>query len=326
MSSQLTGAATAPTLDPDPGFDATFGYDLQRLLTIGVPDTEPDDLDLFWTEVKEEADGVDPQAELGAWGRHDDEHEVADISFTSLDGIRIGGWLVRPDTDVSRGLVVGHGYGGRDAPDGWLPAGAAALYPVARGLPSRSLTAGIGDTSAVHVLTGIGSPRSYSHVGSTADHWIAARVLRDLVPGVQRLDYLGGSFGGGIGVFTLAYDRSFTAGVLEVPSFGHHPIRLTLPCLGSAESVRRYAQGHPDVVETLRYVDAATVATRVRQAVLVLPALADPSVPPPGQFAVANALAGPTSVHVLPAGHAEYAGIAEATAQADAVTRAFLAV
>ena len=90
------------------------------------------------------------------------------------------------------------------------------------------------------------------------------------------------------------------------------------------EAVRRYWLDRPEVIETLRYVDAATVATRVRRPVLVLPALADPAVPPPGQFAVANALAGPTSVHVLPAGHAEFAGMAEATAQADAVVRTFL--
>lgn len=233
MARRLTGATVAPDLDPDPGFDATFGYDLARLLTIGVPDTEPDDLDAFWAGVKREADAVDPLPELGKWRRHSDRHEVADIAFASLDGVRIGGWLVRPYEGVTRGLVVGHGYGGREVPDGWLPDGAAGIYPVARGLPTRSLTAGFGNTSETHVLTGIGSPRAYSHVGSTADHWIAGRVLRDLVPGVQRLDYVGGSFGGGIGVFTLAYGVTFASGVLEVPSFGHHPLRLTRPCLGS---------------------------------------------------------------------------------------------
>ena len=324
MPRPLSGATAAPPLDPDPGLDATFGYDLERLLSIGVPDNEPGDLDVFWAGVKAAADAVDAQPELGTWRRHDDYHEVADVSFTSLDGIRIGGWLVRPDTGVTRGLVVGHGYGGRAAADGWLPDGAAAIYPVARGLPTRSLVAGIGETSVEHVLAGIESPRTYSHVGSTADYWIAGRVLRALVLGTERLDYVGGSFGAGIGVFVLAYDRSFAAGVLEVPSFGHHPIRLTLSCLGSAEAIRLHALRHPDVVDTLRYVDSATVATRVSQPVLVLAALADPMVPPPGQFAVANALAGPTSVHVLPAGHAQYTGMVEATAEADAVVRAFL--
>ena len=274
--------------------------------------------------MKSEADAVDPQPELGIWRPHRDQHQVADIAFTSLDGVRIGGWLVRPIEVVTRGLVVGHGYGGREAPDGWLPDGAGAIYPVARGLPTRSLAAGFGDVSETHVLTGIGSPRTYSHVGSTADHWIAGRVLRALLPGVERVDFVGGSFGGGIGVFTLAYDETFASGVLEVPSFGHHPLRLTMPCRGSGEAVRRYWLDHPEVEETLRYVDAATVAARVRQPVLVLAALADPSVPPPGQFAVGNALAGQTHLHVMPAGHAEFAGSAEAIAERDEVAQTFL--
>jgi cephalosporin-C deacetylase len=325
MAHRVTGATVAPPdLEPDPGYDATFGYDLDRLLSVGVPDTEPDDLDDFWTGVKGEADAVDSLPELGEWHPHGERHQVAAIAFTSLDGVRIGGWLVRPNGAVTRGLVVSHGYGGRQAPDGWLPDGAAAIYPVARGLPTRSLTAGFGETSETHVLTGIASPRTYSHVGSTADQWIAGRELRALLPDVDRLDFVGGSFGGGIGVFTLAYDDTFAAGVLEVPSFGHHPLRLTMPCRGSGEAVRRYWLDHPEVVETLRYVDAATVAARVRQPVLVLAALADPSVPPPGQFAVANAGAGPTHVHVLPAGHAEYRGSVEAIAERDEIAQAFL--
>ena len=57
---------------------------------------------------------------------------------------------------------------------------------------------------------------------------------------------------------------------------------------------------------TLGFFDAATCATRVDMPVVVAPALADPAVPPPGQFAVANAFAGDTTVVVASAGHAEY--------------------
>jgi cephalosporin-C deacetylase len=91
-----------------------------------------------------------------------------------------------------------------------------------------------------------------------------------------------------------------------VPSFGHHPLRLTMPCTGSGAAVRSYAAEHPDVVRTLGFFDAASCATRVDIPVLVAPALADPAVPPPGQFAVANALAGDATLFVTSAGHADY--------------------
>lgn len=323
----VTGATAPPAaLDPDPGFDATYGYDLDALLEVAPPDDQPADLDAFWVGVKGEADAVDPAPELGEYTAFGADHEVADLTYTSLDGVRVGGWLVRPRGRVERGFVIGHGYGGREEPVVPPVTSAAAVLPVARGLPTRGLLSPMGDDTLHHVLRGIAQPRTYSHVGSTADYWIAGRVLRELVPEASsRVDYVGGSFGGGIGVFTLAYDASFTAGVLEVPSFGHHPLRLTMRCTGSGEEVRRYVPGHRAARETLRYADAAAVAARVRQPVLGLPALADPAVPPPGQFAVVNALGGPTQVHVLPAGHADYEGIAEVSAERDRQVAGFLA-
>jgi cephalosporin-C deacetylase len=50
----------------------------------------------------------------------------------------------------------------------------------------------------------------------------------------------------------------------------------------------------------------ATAATRVRIPVHVAAALFDPSVPPPGQFAVHNALAGRKELFVLTAGHFDH--------------------
>ena len=45
----------------------------------------------------------------------------------------------------------------------------------------------------------------------------------------RRLDYMGISFGGGIGALALPWDERFHRAHLNVPSFGHHPLRLTLP-------------------------------------------------------------------------------------------------
>jgi cephalosporin-C deacetylase len=78
-----------------------------------------------------------------------------------------------------------------------------------------------------------------------------------------------------------------------------------MPCTGSGESVRRYHAAHPEVIDVLRHFDAATAAARITIPVQVAAALFDPAVPPPGQFAVYNALPGPRDLVVLATGHVE---------------------
>jgi cephalosporin-C deacetylase len=109
----------------------------------------------------------------------------------------------------------------------------------------------------------------------------------------------------------LPWEPRIRAAHLSVPSFGNHPLRLTLPCTGSGESVREYHREHPAAIEVLRYFDAATSARRIRIPVLAACALFDPAVPPPGQFAVYNGLGGPKELFVLSAGHFDHPGAAE---------------
>lgn len=323
-----TGATAAPpVLDPDPGFDATYGWDLDRLRTASAPADEPSDLDAFWRDVAHEVHAVDPAPQLSVFrpltddvappadasaAEHDRYHhyEVADLTYRSLDGARIGGWVLRPTSGASSVAVVGHGYGGRAEPSlGGVPEGALAVQPVARGLPTRSTVPGIGGEDGLHhAVWGIASPRSYSHVGSVADYMLAATIGRDLGPSAARLTYSGESFGGGIGALTLMVDDRFDDARLGVPSFGNNPWRATVESRGSAEAVRRHLLRHPEDLATIRYTDAASAARRIHVPVFVRVALADPNVPPPGQFAVALSLAGPTWVHVSPAGHASWPG------------------
>ena len=57
----------------------------------------------------------------------------------------------------------------------------------------------------------------------------------------------------------------------------------------------------------LRYFDAAVAAAHIRIPTLVACAVFDPAVPPPGQFAVYNALAGKKELFVRPAAHFDFA-------------------
>lgn len=305
-------------------FDPTYGYALEELLAVTAPPA-PDRFDAFWRALHAEAREVDVAPRIGPLEGVVDGMRISAVSYRSLGGVRIGGWLVVPEGPIERGLVIGHGYAGRSAVEAPPPVpGAAVILPCARGLGARSRVAGIPDDPAAHVLHGIEARDRYVHGGCVADVWCAASALLELFPSIgPRLGYSGISFGGGIGALALAWDARFAAAHLALPSFGHHPLRLTLPCVGSGEAVRRHCLAHSEARDVLGYFDSATAATRITIPTLLAAALCDPAVPPPGQFAVYNALAGPRDLVVLSAGHFEPAAEERSlfAAQADFLAR-----
>ncbi|MFJ2214957.1 acetylxylan esterase [Streptomyces sp. NPDC101062] len=296
-------------------FDPAYGRTLDQLLALPAP-AAPPDFDAFWQARYEAARRVATAPAVGPQEEERDGFRIFGVSFTSVGGLRLGGWLVLPaDGPAEHGFVVGHGYGGRQDADDAVPLPlprSAAILPCVRGLGARSRRPGIPGESDLHVLHGIESRHTYVIGDCVADLWCAASALLELVPDLAAsgagLGYVGESLGGGLGALALPWDDRFACGQLTVPTFGDHPLRLTLPGVGSGEAVRTYRRDHPEVTDVLPYFDAATAASRIRVPVLVAPALFDPVVPPPGQFAVYNALAGPRELHVLSAGHFEHAG------------------
>jgi len=226
-------------------FDPCYGHDLAALLTVAAPE-EPADFAAFWRALQARARTVTVAPLLRELPSPQARTRVFEVEFGSLDGFRVKGWLTRPlDEPVERGVVVSHGYGGRDGPDFHLPfKHAAMIFPCARGI-SRSPRADISSNPDVHVLHGIEQRETYVLGACAADTaWCAASALLDLFPmAAQRLDYLGISFGGGIGALALPWDERFHRAHLNVPSFGHHPLRLALPWVGSGEAVRRTSSG-----------------------------------------------------------------------------------
>lgn len=307
-------------------FDPRYGYDLARLLTV-PPAPEAEDFASFWRSTFAAARKVDPQAVFAPSTHRVEGFDILDVAYTSLDRVRIRGWVALPrGVPVRCGLVIGHGYGGRDGPDTLpLRPDAAMIFPCARGL-SASRQPGLPEVSSEHVLHGIDSRETYIHRGCAADIWLAATVLTALVPAVAgRLGYVGTSFGGGIGALALPWDARFSRAFLGLPSFGQHPLRLELPCIGSGEAVRLHARTHPAVRDVLRYFDASVAARHLAIPTFVAPALFDPAVPPPGQFAIYNALPGPKELLALQAGHFDWPGAAAEDARTrDALVR-FLA-
>ncbi|WP_454849887.1 acetylxylan esterase [Rhizobium binxianense] len=302
-----------PTEHPFP-FDPTYGLQLDDLLSIEPPGAPPG-FDDFWMTRYDRAIAVDPRPSLRESEARHPDWQVLDIVYESTDAFRIGGWLLLPkDGKVRRGLVVGHGYGGRDQPDFDIPVKeTAVLFPCSRGL-SRSARPPIPPDAAGHVLYGIDRPESYIIGGCVEDLWVAVSTLIALYPEVAgQVGYSGISFGGGIGALAIPFDERIDRGHLTVPTFGDRPLWLTLPTVGSAQSVQAYMQTHEGVAEVLRLFDAASAASRITVPMLMAVARFDPAVAPPCQFAVANAL--PKSKFnenfILDAGHFDYAGGAE---------------
>ncbi|MFC9034700.1 acetylxylan esterase [Streptomyces arboris] len=318
-------------------FDPAYGYAaLDQLLQVPAPPA-PADFEAFWRDRYARARAVDTRPVLGPVEEERDGVRIHGITYTSVGGVRLGGWLALPaEGPVRYGFVVGHGYGGRQDPGRDLPPplpGAAAILPCVRGMGERGRADGLPDLADEHVLYGIGSRESYVIGDCVADLWCAASALTEAVPelagaglpGGPRLGYLGESFGGGLGALALPWESRFGAAQLTVPTFGNHPLRLTLPCTGSGEAVRAHHREHPEVTGVLRYFDAATAATWLELPTLVAAALFDPAVPPPGQFAVYNALAGERELQVLSAGHFPYRGMVAEAAELDARREAFFA-
>ncbi|BBA34921.1 acetyl esterase [Methylocaldum marinum] len=288
-------------------FDPTYGYTQNALLQVGTPDI-PDDFAAFWESRYRRALTTSPQPRLNQWPDDREGFAVYDLEYRSTDDFTIGGWLLLPQgRPVRRGVVVGHGYGGRDGPDFDLPvADAAFLFPCFRGL-SRSRRPPISDEPYWHVLHDIDKRDRYILGGCVDDVWLAVSALLELCPETAaHIGYMGISFGGGIGALALPWDPRIRRAHLNMPTFGHHPLRLELPTVGSGHAIRNYQQQHGNVMDTLRYYDAAGAAAHTQVPVLVAAALFDPVVAPPGQFAVYNALAGPKSLYILEAGHVDY--------------------
>lgn len=317
---------TVPTTHPF-AFDPTYGMRLEQLLAITPPEAPPG-FDDFWRKRYHRALTIDPKPVLRQSKVSHPRWHVLDVVYTSTGAFEIGGWLLLPrNGKVRRGLVVGHGYGGRDLPDFELPVEETALlFPCFRGL-SRSAHPPISSDPAWHVLHNIDKPDDYIIGGCVDDLWIAVSTLVSLYPWLEgHVGYSGISFGGGIGALAIPFDKRVDRGHLVVPTFGHRPLWLTLPTIGSAQSVQAYQQTHANVLDTLRLFDTASAASRITVPMLVATALFDPAVAPPCQFAVANAL--PQSkfneTFILDAGHFDYPhGAAQNAVLCDKVRRFF---
>jgi cephalosporin-C deacetylase len=283
--------------------------DLKQLLKIQPPEP-PHDFANFWQLRYERAMQISPRPRLSHTGQFHPDFEIYDLNYYSTDDFNIGGWALIPKyTTVIRGVVVGHGYGGRTEPDFNLPIpGAALLFPCFRGI-SRSQRYPISNNPIYHVLHDLDKKERYILGGCVEDLWLAVSALLQLFPAARgHLAYCGISFGGGIGALAVPWESRIQRAHFNVPTFGNHPLRLQLPSEGSAAAVQHFCRAHPElhILETLAYYDAACAAQFITLPVHIAAALHDPVVAPQGQFSIYNALPKQKQLFVLDQGHADY--------------------
>ena len=296
-----------PVFAHDYAFDPSYGYSQERLLSLAPPQ-EPSDYETFWQGRYQRALALDADPIVLNTRISHPDFVIYKLKYRSTDEVIIRGWMLTPHSGkVERVVVVGHGYGGREGPDFELSKhGTAWLFPCLRGL-SQSRLSGVSENPAFHVLHHIENPHLYILGGCVEDIWLCVSAAIDLFPHLsEHVGYAGTSFGGGLGAMALAWDQRVRKAHLNVPSFGHQALRLTLPTIGSGASVIEHEQKHGHVMETLQYFDAAVAARHIGIPILFAGALFDPAVAPPGQFAIFNALTGPKELFLLEAGHFEY--------------------
>jgi cephalosporin-C deacetylase len=160
-----------------------------------------------------------------------------------------------------------------------------------------------------HVLHNIDKRDQYILKGCVEDIWIAVSCMELLFPYLQgKLGFLGLSFTGGIGALAMACEDRIARAHFNVPTFGHHRLRLRQPTMGSGRALQSFFRKAPKLIlSTLRYYDAANAAEAITMPVHFALALKDSVVTPAGQFAIYNHTNSNKQLFILDEGHADYA-------------------
>jgi cephalosporin-C deacetylase len=272
--------------------------------------SRPVDFLEFWSRTIEELDRTLPMVEREAAAIRAGIR-LEWVSFSSLSGARIHGYMLRWADGESRPLVVhGHGYGGRSTPRWrWARTGVNVVGVDVRGW-GRSRSALASRSRWGWVLTGIESPERHVLRGAVCDYLRAVRVGRELLgTAVARTVLEGASFAGGLALMAEALAGVADLLAVAVPTFGWAEGRRLFASSGSAGEINRYLERRPehaaeDLMVVLRYFDPVNFAGLVGCPTLVGMGLVDEVVPAPTVLAVAAHLGGPHELLRFPVSHA----------------------
>lgn len=269
----------------------------------------PHDFARFWEMTTAELEGVYPDVVREPLREEHPILRCERLSFSSLGGARVSGYMIRWADDTGRPLVVhAHGYDGGLVPMWyWARAGMNVIGVHVRGY-GKSSDAVESRSPWGYVLTGIESPENHVLRGAICDYVRAVEVGRELLAShTSRTVVHGSSFAGGLSVMAESLLQVADLLVAQVPSLGWVDGRRLFARAGSGGEINRFLEQHPDqedrLLKVLSYFDPINFAGDVRCPALVGVGLADEVVPPQTVYAIADYLGGPYEVAELPVSH-----------------------
>ncbi len=288
---------------PMPWFDLSE----PELRDYRISTEEPADLDAWWQARLAEARAADTGTTLTRYAPEAyGPVEVYDVEFSGARGDRIRGWYLRPPAPAGADLpivvtFVGYG-GGRGVPADHLalPAvGLAVLVMDTRGQGGDWTVGATGDPGRAEdgpeypgvMSRGIARPETYYYTRLFVDAVRAVEVAARL-DGVDagRLAVFGASQGGGLAIAAAALQPDLVRVCqADVPFLCdlQRAVGLTgsYPYQEIADFLARHDDLVPAALNTLRYVDCALLARRVRADCLFAVGLMDEVCPPSTVFA-----------------------------------------
>lgn len=263
----------------------------------GTTTRRPADFDTFWDDVQARAARIplNPKVEPVPL-RSTDEVEVFEVTYDSLDHVRIACWYCLPRKRTGKLPAVMHvpGYVSEPMmPKGTAAKGYAALSVAPRGKLRSNAQFNPGYPGLLtHNITDRGT---YSYRGFYVDALRAVDFLlnRPEVDG-SRIGVTGSSQGGALTIVTSALRPEIACAAAGAPYLCGFMDAARLTHAYPYEEINEYLRVHPEreeqVRQTLEYFDGINFAPRIECPIIVNIGLQDNVCPPETGYAVYRAI------------------------------------